>query len=205
MKEVLFMLVDEYADWEAALIAAALNDSDGEHRKYCVKTVSVYGNPVRSIGGFTVIPDYSLESAPEDFAALLLIGARSWKNDSSKPVAALLKKAVKKGVIVGGICGGTAFLAMHGVLNGVSHTSNSLDYLKEAAKERYTGEKLYVSEQAVSDGGIITANGTAHMEFTKEVLIALDAKPQRDIDAWYDYFKLGFYEAEKKWGVDSQA
>lgn len=200
MKEVLFLLLDKYADWESALVAAVLNDDNNGPTKYRVKTVCPDGKPVRSIGGFLTLPDYSLESAPEDFAALLLIGARSWKNEGVKPVAALLKKAVEKRVPVGAICGGTVFLAMHGLLNGVRHTSNSLEYLKEAAGANYTGEKLYVAEQAVSDGGIITANGTAHMEFAREVLTALDAKPKKDIDAWYDYFKLGFYEAEKKWG-----
>lgn len=46
------MLPDKYADWEAALIAAALNDDRDGPTKYCVRTVSPDGKPVRSIGGF---------------------------------------------------------------------------------------------------------------------------------------------------------
>lgn len=198
MKEVLFVLLDLYADWEAALVAAALNDDD--KHLYCVKTVGLTSEPVRSIGGFTALPDYSLGSVPEDFAALLLIGSRSWKKESTAPVAALVKKAADKNVPIGGICGGTAFLGMLGLLNDVRHTSNSLEYLKDSAKEAYTGEANYLEQQSVSDKGIITANGSAYAEFAKQVLEMLNAAPKEEIDEWYDYMKLGQYEAEKKRG-----
>lgn len=201
MKEVLFILLDQYADWEAALVAAALNDPDDEcPQKYCVKTVSPDGKPVRSIGGFTVLPDYSLDIVPDDFAALLLIGGYSWKKSEADACLGLVKSAVQKGAVVGAICGATTFLGRHGFLNNVRHTSNTLEYLKQNGKQDYTGEALYIAQQAVSDKGIITANGTAYMEFAKEVLIALDAAPRDKIDEWYDYLKLGQYEAEKKLG-----
>lgn len=199
MKEVLFVILDLYADWEAALIAAALNDDENEP-KYCVKTVSFAKEPVRSIGGFTVLPDYSLASAPEDFAAVLLIGGKSWRKDSAAPVAGLVKKAIEKHAIAGAICDATVFLGMHGFLNGVKHTSNTLDSLKEGAKENYNNEDNYIMQQTVSDCGIVTANGTAYMEFAREVLQALSAAPRKEIDEWYDYMKLGHYEALKKWG-----
>lgn len=56
MREILFVLLDDYADWEAAPIAAAINRVDG----FCVKTVSLKKEAVKSIGGFQVIPDYDL-------------------------------------------------------------------------------------------------------------------------------------------------
>ncbi len=196
MKEVLFVLLDLYADWEAALVAAALGGA--EKPIYCVKTVGLTKEPVRSRGGFTTLPDYSLDSVPEDFAALLLIGSRAWKTKSAMPVSALVKKAAERNVLIGGICGGTAFLALNRCLNNVRHTSSSLEYLKDFAKESYTGEKHYLEQQAVSDGGYITANGSAYMEFAKEVLQGLGAMPREEIDEFYDYMKLGQYEAEKK-------
>ncbi len=200
MKEVLFMLTDRYADWEAALVAAALNGDHDGPAKYCVKTVSADGKPVRSIGGFLTMPDYSLKSAPKEFVALLLIGGYSWKQSESDIITGLVKRAFDNGAIVGAICGATAFLGRHGFLNGVRHTSNSLDYLKEWAKDDYTGEVLYIAQQAVSDGGVITANGTAYAEFAREVLSALESHTPEEIDEWYDYVKLGQYEAEKKRG-----
>jgi putative intracellular protease/amidase len=200
MKEVLFVILEPYADWEAALVAAAISDPEGGEQKYVVKTVSLEKKPVHSIGGFTVLPDYDLASVPEDFAAVLLIGGYSWRKPEAVPIAALVKRARERGALVGAICGATVFLGMQGFLNEARHTSNTLDSLKAAAGERYTGESRYIREQAVSDGGIITANGTAYMEFAREVLIALNGMPQENIDKWYDFYKLGFYEALKKRG-----
>lgn len=193
MKEVLFVILEPYADWEAAHVATAINKPDGGEPIYCVKTVSLEKKPVRSIGGFTVLPDYDLASVPEDFAAVLLIGGLSWRKPEAAPIAALVKRAREKRALVGAICGATEFLGMQGFLNEVRHTSNMLDSLKAAAGDRYTGESRYVHEQAVSDGGIVTANGSAHMEFAREVLAALEAMPQEKIDRWYDFYKLGFY------------
>jgi len=200
MKEVLFVILDKYADWEAAHIAAALNDSRNGMPKYAVKTVSLNRSPVSSIGGFNVIPDYDIDSVPEDFAAVLLIGGYSWRRPEAGRVAELVARARERGVPVGAICDATVFLGMHGFLNEVRHTSNMLSVLKEAAGDRYTGESRYLMQQAVSDGGIITANGTAHLEFAREVLSALEAMPSDKIDEWYHFYKLGFYEAFKRRG-----
>jgi putative intracellular protease/amidase len=198
MKEVLFVILQDYADWESAHVAAAINDSREDGGDFIVKTVSLSKQPVRSIGGFTTLPDYDLSTAPERFAALLLIGGKSWRKKESEPVAGLVSKAVEMGVPVGAICDATVFLGMHGFLNDVKHTSNMLNDLKAAAKENYTNERGYIEEQAVSDGGIITANGTAYMEFAKEVLISLKTINRSSINEWYDYFKFGHYEALKK-------
>ena len=198
MNEVLLVILDQYADWEAAHVAAALSDPDEGEPKYEVKTVSLEKKPVRSIGRFTVLPDYDLATAPEDCAAVLLIGGYSWRKPEAVPVAAFVRRARERGTLIGAICGATVFLGMQGFLNDVRHTSNTLDSLKAAAGENYTGESRYIREQTVSDGGIITANGFAQVEFAREVLIALDVMPPEKIDEWYDYYKLGFYEAIKK-------
>jgi len=86
---------------------------------------------------------------------------------------------------------------MNGYLNGRKHTSNTLESLIEGAKEPYLGKDDYVSEQAVRDGNLVAANGTAGLEFTKEVLAALDAYPADYVESNYRFFKLGFIEVMK--------
>ena len=81
---------------------------------------------------------------------------------------------------------------MHGFLNEVKHTSNTLDYLKQYAGDKYTGDSNYINKQAVRDGNIVTANGTGHLEFTRELLLLLHADTPEKIDAAYDYYKNGF-------------
>ena len=51
----------------------------------------------------------------------------------------------------------------------------------------------FVHRQAVRDGKIITANGTASLEFAKEVMLALQAASVEAITTWYEFYKLGSY------------
>lgn len=119
---------------------------------------------------------------PDDYEALILIGGMAWRT----------KEARK---ILGGICDASAFLGTIGVLNNVNHTSNDLNDLKQWAGKAYTGEAQYLKKQAVSDKNIITANGTAALEFAKEVMLTLKAAPENKIIEWYNFHKLGCYKA----------
>ncbi|MBE5960891.1 MAG: glutamine amidotransferase [Lachnospiraceae bacterium] len=193
-KTVLLLILDLYADWEGAYVSSLLMNMG--RGRYAVKTVSLTKEPVHSIGGFTVIPDYDLTTVPKDYEALLLIGGMSWRTKEAKQVIPLVEDALAKKKVVGGICDGSTFLGKIGVLNHVMHTSNDINDLKQWAKEAYTGEKDYKMQPAVRDGNIITANGTAPLEFAKEVLLALEVADKKQIDKWYDFYKLGCYEAE---------
>lgn len=197
-QKVLFVLLDEFADWEAASLAAALNEEpEGEGQKFDVKTVSLTKDPIKSIGGFTILPDYGVDDAPEEYAGLILIGGNSWRKEDSKRIMELVGKASEKEVVIGAICDATVFLGRNGLLNEIPHTSNYLEELKETAGDRYTNETGYLHQQAVRSGKIITANGSAFLEFGKNVLEALNAAPQEEIDEWYSFFKQGFHEYMK--------
>lgn len=141
------------------------------------------------------MPDYDIQSVPDSYEALILIGGMTWRNDSAKQITTLVERCYKAGRILGGICDASAFLGTTGVLNNVKHTSNSLEDLKQWAGGIYTGTANYIMHQAVSDKNIITANGTAALEFAKEVMLALKAAPDEKINEWYNFHKLGFYTA----------
>jgi putative intracellular protease/amidase len=198
-ENVLFVILDEYADWEAASLAAALNEKPEQgEQKYGVKTVSLTKEPISSIGDFRTVPDYAVEEVGDDFAGLVLIGGNSWRKEESQTVMKLVQKALDGNKVLGAICDATVFLGMNGVLNDISHTSNRLHELQEAAGENYTNEAQYQEQQAVRTGNIITANGSAFLEFGKEVMTALESAPQAEIDEWYDFFKSGYHEFMKK-------
>jgi putative intracellular protease/amidase len=159
--------------------------------------LSISTDPVKSIGGFTVLPDYGIENYPADYAGVVLIGGNSWRTEEAKKITPLLKQAFAAGKIVAAICDATVFLGMNGFLNDKKHTSNSPGSLTDGAREHYTGAANYINEQAVRDGNLITANGTAYLEFAKEVLSALEAYAADDIENYYQYFKLGLVEIMK--------
>ena len=192
-KTILFVILEQYADWEGAYLSSALHMlSPG---CYSVKTVSLTKESVESIGGFHALPDYDIESVPKDYDALILIGGMSWRNKSAKQIRPLVDHCLASGKILGAICDASAFLGTVGALNNVRHTSNDLADLKQWAGSHYTGEKNYVMEQAVSDRNVITANGTAALEFAREVLLALKSAPEDKILDWYHFHKLGYYQA----------
>lgn len=187
-KTVLIFLTDQYADWEVSYVAAELQ---APHSEYQVKTVTLDGKPVSSIGGFKVLPDYSLaETKTIDFHMLILPGGNTWRQPETVPVKELVAHCVANNIPVAAICDATVFLGRYGFLEGRKHTSNTLEYLKEGAPI-YTGEEDYIDAQSVRDGNLITANGTAPLEFAQDILKLLAVQEDEKIDRWYRFFKEG--------------
>lgn len=195
-KEILFVLLNGFADWEAAHIAVCLNSGvkPGRPVKYIAKTLSLTKDPVISIGGFRVFPDYDLHTLPEDYAGLILVGGDNWFSPEAESLVPLVEKMIRENKLVAGICNASVFLGKHGFLNHVKHTSNTLEYLKNAAGEKYTGDAHYIEQQAVRDGNIVTANGTAQLEFCREILYALNADEPEIIEESYSFYKNGFLQ-----------
>lgn len=127
-KEIIFILLPQYADWESAFIAFSLNQSlkDGES-KYVVKTASVSKSPIISMGGFRTLPDYDLTEIPDRYEALVLIGGLSWFAEQAKRLVPIVQKAIHNDILVAGICNATVFLGKYGFLNDVKHTSNTMN------------------------------------------------------------------------------
>lgn len=191
-KQVLFVLLDQYADWEAAHLAAVVNQTAG----WRVRSVAPGGTPVRSLGGLAVTPDLDVAQACEiDFAGLVLIGGLSWRKDAAKSVEPLVRLGLERNAVLGAICDATVFLGSLGVLNDIPHTSNLPDDLQAFAGERYSGAEHYQKQQAVRSGRIVTANGAAALDFAREMLVALGVMTEEDAGKWYRLFKFGFYEA----------
>ena len=57
MKEVLLVLTDRWADWEAAYAIAEVNSVE----QYTVKTIAVDAHPKTSIGGLRGEIDYTIK------------------------------------------------------------------------------------------------------------------------------------------------
>ena len=88
-KEILVFIFDGYADWECAYICSELNKLED---KYVVKTIGVDREPKKSMGGFTVIPDYSIDECPSDFEMILLIGGEAWEQKKNNSIKSIFEK-----------------------------------------------------------------------------------------------------------------
>ncbi|MBD5334426.1 MAG: glutamine amidotransferase [Bacteroides sp.] len=193
--EVLYVLLPDFASHEMVYLMEAISSDDTQVKanpKYVNKIVAPTMESVTAIGGFRVLPDYSFENMPDDYAALVLIGGYGWLTSVADMVAPIVRKALDKGKIVGAICNGASFMAKHGFLNSVKHTGNGLEQIKLWGAENYTNSEGYIHEQAVSDGGIVTANGSGVLEFTKELLLLLENDIPERIEMYYQFNKQGF-------------
>ena len=168
-----------------------------ENPKYVNKFVAPTMEPIKSIGGFRLLPDYSFDTMPEDYAALVLVGGFGWATPIADKVVPIVKHAIDKGKIVGAICNAASFMAKHGFLNNIKHTGNGPDQLKIWGGENYTTSEGYQHKQAVADKNIVTANGSATLEFAKELLSLLENDTPERIEMYYQFYKQGFCELFK--------
>lgn len=193
--EILYILLPDFAAHEMVYLMEAVSSDERQLKqnpKYINKIVAPTAEPVAAIGGFRVMPDYSFDTMPDDYAALVLIGGFGWLTPATEAVAALAESAVRRGKIVGAICNGASFMAKCGLLNNIKHTGNGIDQLKLWGGDNYTNPEGYVHRQAVSDGGIVTANGSGVLEFTRELLLLLENDTPERIEMYYQFNKQGF-------------
>lgn len=193
--EILYILLPDFASHEMVYLMEAISCDEQQLKptpKYINRIVAPSADPVRAIGGFNVIPDYTFDNIPEDFAALVLIGGYGWLTSIADKVKPIVRKAIEKGKIVGAICNGASFMAKCGFLNNVRHTGNGLEQLKLWGDGNYANPDDYIHAQAVSDRNIVTANGSASLEFAKEMLLLLENDTPERIEMYYQFNKQGF-------------
>ena len=143
--EILYILLPDYAAHEIVYLSQAVASDEfalKENPKYVNKVVAPTMEPVKSIGGFRTLPDYSFETMPDDYE--------------------------------------------------VKHTGNGLEQLKLWGGDCYTNPAGYIHAQAVSDRNIVTANGSATLEFAKELLLLLENDTPERIEMYYQFNKQGF-------------
>lgn len=193
--EILYILLPDFASHEMVYLMEAISSDEQQLKpnpKYVNRIVAPTADPINAIGRFKVIPDYTFDNIPDDYAALVLIGGFGWTKPIAEQVLPIIRKAIEKGQIVGAICNGASFLAKCGFLNTVRHTGNGLEQLKLWGGENYTNPDGYIHAQAVSDNNIVTANGSATLEFAKELLLLLKNDTPERIEMYYQFNKQGF-------------
>ena len=144
-----------------------------------------------SMGGLKTEIDYCIKDY-RDFsntAIVILPGGLSWEENDYDEITEFLTLLAAEGIPIAAICGATTYLCRHGFLNHVKHTGDSLELFQ--SQDGYTGQELYVPAQVVADGGFITANETAAVEFAYEIFKLLKVDSDEEMSQWFDNFKYG--------------
>jgi putative intracellular protease/amidase len=169
MARVGLILTPGFADWEYAFIAGTASPFYGIDVRFFASTTGQF----RSQGGLAVTVDSNLQHCldwkPD---VVVIIGGMLWEHADAPDIRDFLHASRSSGATIAGICGGTLALARAGLLDSVSHTSNSADFLQQNSVG-YEGAAFYRSSQvAVVADRIITAPGPAPVSFTCAVFEA---------------------------------
>ena len=200
MKNIVFIILDEFADWETAFLSSALNDKNIT-KNYTTNFASIDKNLKKSMGNLKVLPDLTLKEIDEnDVDGLVLIGGRTWRSqieETNTKIVELVKKFKNNpNKVVGAICDAAYFLATNGLLNDRKHTVNSFDEIKD--NSNYTNSKNFVEMESVIDGNLVTAKGDSPVHFAKNVMMALGDIPEKNVNLFFDIYTIGFVKAFEK-------
>jgi putative intracellular protease/amidase len=117
-----------------------------------------------------------------------LPGGTVWEVGGNMEIIPLLDKVIEANNLVAAICAATVFLGQHGYLNTIKHTSNHIYFLKQSGG-KYKGEDWYINKPCVSDKNLITANGTAMVDFAASVFSALNVlEGNKALNFWLQFF-----------------
>lgn len=194
MYTIYVYVLNTLADWELGHVISELNSGrffKKDAQRVLLKTVSNSKDPIKTMGGLTVVPDCSIDDiVVSETSVLLLPGADRWKDPKHGTIIKKAAELLAVGAAVCAICGATAALADYGLLDQRRHTSNGPGFL-EMVSPGYKGQSFYVDEPSVTDNNLITASSTGALLWAKQIIENMGVFQSDTLEAWYEYFSTG--------------
>ena len=194
MFKIYVYVFDTLADWELGYVTAELNSGrffKKDAPRVLVKTVGISKEPVKTMGGMTVVPDCVIDDiAVNNKSVLLLPGGNTWDNPKHGTIVKKAEELLSVGATVCAICGATVALANAGLLNQRPHTSNGTGFL-EMTCPSYKGQSFYIDKLSVSDHNLITAGAAGALLWTRQIIEHLGVFQSDTLDFWYEFFNTG--------------
>ena len=194
MMTVYVYVMDTLADWELGYVTAELYSKRffrADAPEICVRTVGRTMEPIRTMGGLTVLPDCAVDDIAVDAQSVLLLpGGNTWDRPEQGAIISKASELLSAGATVCAICGATVALAGAGLLNDRPHTSNGEGFLNMMCPG-YRGQRHYVAAPSVADGNLITASGTGALLWAKQIIERLGVFRADTLEAWHAYFSTG--------------
>lgn len=194
MKEVYIYVLDTLADWELGYVISELNSGRFFRKdapRVSFKMVSYSKEPIHTMGGLKIVPDYLIDDiVVSETSVLLLPGGDTWSDPRHGAILEKASELLSLGATVCAICGATAALANLGLLDTRAHTSNGPGFL-EMFSPNYKGQTFYIDKPSVADNNLITASGTGALLWAKQIIEHLGVFQANTLESWYEYFRTG--------------
>ncbi|MFX3673088.1 MAG: DJ-1/PfpI family protein [Paenisporosarcina sp.] len=186
VKKALFLIFDQYAEFEVNLAAMFLK-SNG----YTVETFTVENEkrPIIGEASFHTYPDLTLRDieGAEDYDILITPGGNIFPILENERLLSLVREFHDNGKFVAGICAGTSLPSKAGILTG-KQFSTSLEEKEDEHKNLHDWPFLRQQDVTVNDK-IITAQGNAYVEFATAILREMGLFEEGEEEQTLDYFK----------------
>lgn len=194
MTAIYVYTLNTMADWEIGYVTAELNSGrffKKDAPEVSVKTVGISKEPVKTMGGLTILPDCVIDDITvNNKSVLLLPGGNTWDNPKHSSIVKKAAELLSVGATVCAICGATVALANAGLLDHRPHTSNGVGFL-DMFCPNYKGQSYFIDMPSVSDGNLITASVTGALSWAKQIIERLGVFRPDTLEAWYAYFSTG--------------
>lgn len=167
-KALLIVAFRDYQDLEYNTIKEVLENKGIE----ITTASSSLGEAKGKLGG-KILVDLTLKEVNlDDFDALIFVGGPGTvEYFENKDAHRLAKEAVEKDKILGAICLAPVILAKAGILSGKKATVWSSLFDRSPIEELEKNGAIYLDQDVIVDGKIITANGpSAAKKFTETIV-----------------------------------
>lgn len=167
MGKVLCFIYNEMADFELTLPTHFV----GLYAEKEIVPIAYEMKVIRSKPGMCYYPMATVKEALEykDVEGLIIPGG--WNDEQREELTELINRINDEGKLLAAICAGPQYLARAGVLNGRKYTTTLTEnVIKERAVEDPFPRDTFITEKVVRDGNIITAVGSAFVDFATEIL-----------------------------------
>lgn len=194
MNTVYVYVLDTLADWELGYVTSELNSGrffKKDAPRVSLKTVSYSKEPIKTMGGLTIVPDCLISDISVSKTSMLLLpGAGIWSDPKHTTILEKASEFLLVGAAVCAICGATTALANFGLLDNRPHTSNGPGFL-EMFSPGYKGQSFYIDKPSVANHNLITSSPTGALLWAKQIIEYLGVFQSDTLESWYEYFSTG--------------
>lgn len=190
MGKIALFIFDNMTDYEITFITHLLKVDAGKE----VITISYEDKIIKSASGLLYKSNKLVKDVIDDDIDGLIISG-GWFGEIRSELVKLIQKLNSQNKLLAGICGaGTFFLAVSGILNNVSYTTPITSWTEKHSNvfgniDPFPREN-YVLERVVVDKNIITAQGTAFIDFAVEICNWFDLfESQEEKNTFTNLFK----------------